>query len=99
MLRAPPRSTRIDTLLPYTTLFRSDLVKLDMLVRMARRAGDGDRGADTLGIGGGPGERLHPAHRPADDGMQPRDAEMVEQHRLRAHHVGDRKSTRLNSSH
>src|SRR3546814_15684666 len=26
MIRAPPRSTRTDTLLPYTTLFRSALV-------------------------------------------------------------------------
>src|SRR3546814_1453974 len=26
MLRRPPRSTRTDTLLPYTTLFRSDLL-------------------------------------------------------------------------
>src|SRR3546814_6406013 len=27
MLRRPPRSTRTDTLLPYTTLFRSDRVR------------------------------------------------------------------------
>src|SRR3546814_10466435 len=27
MIRRPPRSTRTDTLLPYTTLFRSDLVE------------------------------------------------------------------------
>src|SRR3546814_15597856 len=26
MIRRPPRSTRTDTLVPYTTLFRSDLV-------------------------------------------------------------------------
>src|SRR3546814_13430878 len=29
MIRRPPRSTRTDTLFPYTTLFRSDEVKLD----------------------------------------------------------------------
>src|SRR3546814_20750467 len=29
MLRRPPRSTRTDTLFPYTTLFRSDLGKSD----------------------------------------------------------------------
>src|SRR3546814_17120728 len=29
MIRRPPRSTRTDTLFPYTTLFRSDLVDLD----------------------------------------------------------------------
>src|SRR3546814_3606689 len=28
MIRRPPRSTRTDTLVPYTTLFRSDLAKL-----------------------------------------------------------------------
>src|SRR3546814_11263536 len=28
MLRRPPRSTRTDTLFPYTTLFRSDVVHL-----------------------------------------------------------------------
>src|SRR3546814_12097890 len=29
MVRRPPRSTRTDTLFPYTTLFRSGLVHLD----------------------------------------------------------------------
>src|SRR3546814_20316746 len=29
MIRRPPRSTRTDTLFPYTTLFRSDRCKLD----------------------------------------------------------------------
>src|SRR3546814_8901740 len=28
MIRRPPRSTRTDTLFPYTTLFRSDLVRI-----------------------------------------------------------------------
>src|SRR3546814_8924239 len=31
MIRRPPRSTRTDTLFPYTTLFRSRLVDLDRL--------------------------------------------------------------------
>src|SRR3546814_2521821 len=30
MIRRPPRSTRTDTLFPYTTLFRSDHVKDDV---------------------------------------------------------------------
>src|SRR3546814_16436489 len=30
MIRRPPRSTRTDTLFPYTTLFRSDLVHRDV---------------------------------------------------------------------
>src|SRR3546814_8195665 len=29
MIRRPPRSTRTDTLFPYTTLFRSELKKVD----------------------------------------------------------------------
>src|SRR3546814_9932997 len=32
MLRRPPRSTRTDTLFPYTTLFRSNLRQLDQTV-------------------------------------------------------------------
>src|SRR3546814_11913376 len=35
MIRRPPRSTRTDTLFPYTTLFRSQLV--DQVARVARR--------------------------------------------------------------
>src|SRR3546814_7581389 len=35
MIRRPPRSTRTDTLFPYTTLFRSD--RLDMGDRLADR--------------------------------------------------------------
>src|SRR3546814_9264758 len=38
MIRRPPRSTRTDTLFPYTTLFRSD--------RMADAVGHGRDGAD-----------------------------------------------------
>src|SRR3546814_7711208 len=37
MIRRPPRSTRTDTLFPYTTLFRSDAAIDDELVR---RLGD-----------------------------------------------------------
>src|SRR3546814_9993039 len=38
MIRRPPRSTRTDTLFPYTTLFRSKPT-----VRKARSSGDGDQ--------------------------------------------------------
>src|SRR3546814_17388828 len=41
MIRRPPRSTRTDTLFPYTTLFRSQ-VQLDRSVRL-HRVGVGDR--------------------------------------------------------
>src|SRR3546814_3666221 len=33
MIRRPPRSTRTDTLFPYTTLFRSILKKIDGIYR------------------------------------------------------------------
>src|SRR3546814_2698582 len=44
MIRRPPRSTRTDTLFPYTTLFRSPAVPL-------RRPGGGRRRRLSLGIG------------------------------------------------
>src|SRR3546814_10529078 len=41
MIRRPPRSTRTDTLFPYTTLFRSTLPVPDTLVEQAHdEAGD-----------------------------------------------------------
>src|SRR3546814_13728019 len=36
MIRRPPRSTRTDTLFPYTTLFRSNANLASVLVRLAR---------------------------------------------------------------
>src|SRR3546814_1309686 len=33
MIRRPPRSTRTDTLFPYTTLFRSSMAKLIVVTR------------------------------------------------------------------
>src|SRR3546814_2473400 len=56
MIRRPPRSTRTDTLFPYTTLFRSDvpmalatLLCIDAGARLLRRIDEG--AALTLGIG------------------------------------------------
>src|SRR3546814_5011141 len=45
MIRRPPRSTRTDTLFPYTTLFRS----IRRVVRSADRSLRGDRRADGQG--------------------------------------------------
>src|SRR3546814_2112169 len=52
MIRRPPRSTRTDTLFPYTTLFRSHLRPLDRApcisaVRLRRNRGPG-RGSHDL---------------------------------------------------
>src|SRR3546814_7769932 len=53
MIRRPPRSTRTDTLFPYTTLFRSDAraaAKGDIAPRHARRRVDaGPRAAVERG--------------------------------------------------
>src|SRR3546814_10986019 len=91
MIRRPPRSTRTDTLFPYTTLFRSHGVAVPLQAfavhhvlgpgrvaehgRVVRLA---DEGADRLQ------GRLRPAH------------EILVAH---LEEVGDRTSTRLNSSH
>src|SRR3546814_1670823 len=39
MIRRPPRSTRTDTLFPYTTLFRSDLIDAQAVQALAHRLG------------------------------------------------------------
>src|SRR3546814_1763189 len=55
MIRRPPRSTRTDTLVPYTTLFRSIKQALDegsMVGMMADRAREGERTATVDFLGG-----------------------------------------------
>src|SRR3546814_18198503 len=104
MIRRPPRSTRTDTLFPYTTLFRS---------------GDGEPGrredhealpeARHTELGGDP---RRPRQHPLSSGVHRlavRPATLAGRRRLlaRRHRGGrgtlggrlDRKSTRLNSSH
>src|SRR3546814_4166954 len=49
MIRRPPRSTRTDTLFPYTTLFRSRLAGVD-LVLDAVEPGHQDRGVAQIGV-------------------------------------------------
>src|SRR3546814_3289482 len=45
MIRRPPRSTRTDTLFPYTTLFRSRFAQV-LVVFLARGARDHQAGGD-----------------------------------------------------
>src|SRR3546814_16201191 len=64
MIRRPPRSTRTDTLSPYTTLFRSCRLggsTADISTRCARiyPAFDGARKGDTAVAGGIGGQRRH----------------------------------------
>src|SRR3546814_20819870 len=120
MIRRPPRSTRTDTLFPYTTLFRSDVGELraelaDHLRALglatgerARRAVEAQVAQADLHEGVEAVEQLaeqrrdrglvepaHPLRQVADlHGAGVGDADAGDLRR-----AGDRKSTRLNSSH
>src|SRR3546814_11251421 len=84
IIRRPPRSTRTDTLFPYTTLFRS------VPTRDARRPGDDAR----------PQGRAAQSRRDeALDGSTDPSLQAVHRRLSCARRRGDRKSTRLNSSH
>src|SRR3546814_9973407 len=70
MIRRPPRSTRTDTLFPYTTLFRSAFAARILLARAAVRSLDiqyyiwhGDRSGTLL---------LEAVHQAADRGVRVR---------------------------
>src|SRR3546814_13987133 len=54
MIRRPPRSTRTDTLFPYTTLFRSDQRRQEVFVPLSHPPGhaQADFGEATVVIGG-----------------------------------------------
>src|SRR3712207_7251875 len=91
MIRRPPRST----LFPYTTLFRSDV---EVLVEPGERLAVGQRLLEVLHVARQVVDELDglPDHRrdedPADDERRRDDRPVDDEH-------GDRKSTRLNSSH
>src|SRR3546814_1864044 len=111
MIRRPPRSTRTDTLLPYTTLFRSGL-SADGVVSPGAVHQIADAQSPQPGVG------LHLVHLPscraelwrdvADDlswaaPELPAASDGTDRPDRRAASTGpgfrDRKSTRLNSSH
>src|SRR3546814_10623916 len=62
MLRRPPRSTRTDTLFPYTTLFRSVLVAISGGIRCGHRNTAEDE-ASRHGAEGQPATREENGHR------------------------------------
>src|SRR3546814_11012017 len=90
MIRRPPRSTRTDTLFPYTTLFRSQdslksggtAIEPGLAERMHKSLTDGARKQEQAG---------QPAVLLVPNGLRPLLARFTRQ--------TDRKSTRLNSSH
>src|SRR3546814_10984423 len=100
MRRRPPRSTRTDTLFPYTTLFRSRAGNKDVQQSRHEQTGGDDRQTERrigrtrndLDMSGqvvGRREKL-PARPPDHADRLVEEEEEPE---------GDRKSTRLNSSH
>src|SRR3546814_6722192 len=105
MIRRPPRSTRTDTLFPYTTLFRSAL-------RLRDAAGDRDHRAAAVLAGHAADVGIDLVHRLFADVAGVEDDQIRlgpvgrGGHAALAQHFGhalaiieDRKSTRLNSSH
>src|SRR3546814_10621746 len=104
MIRRPPRSTRTDTLFPYTTLFRS------RICAVLARVIDAHPFADPLRFRHASGEMI--AFRVVPHGPEcmrdTREIVMARPTRWRCSpdleserggHSADRKSTRLNSSH
>src|SRR3546814_19643085 len=90
MIRRPPRSTRTDTLFPYTTLFRSVLKK-----------GGCSRGCSGFalhGLGVAKAARSKQINRAGVELAGRTAPRAVQSFRLKQPHP-DRKSTRLNSSH
>src|SRR3546814_12435460 len=93
----PPRSTRTDTLFPYTTLFRSRCRALGQHQESKKKRRLGETGE------GGLARRTHALERRAgvescQHGEEPSQTKQVrEKHQVPRER--DRKSTRLNSSH
>src|SRR3546814_7562341 len=113
MIRRPPRSTRTDTLFPYTTLFRSGS-HVGAAVRVAGAdRGNVDRRRDRVArrsFAHGAGDARPALARPhliqslsmAAAVLRPRgrlSASLVVEQLAVQSVCGDRKSTRLNSSH
>src|SRR3546814_5961322 len=106
MIRRPPRSTRTDTLFPYTTLFRSGLRQRpedDAARHLVARQHVAAEGDDLLRR-----RALALAQRDEGAGTLPPLGIGPRHHRGLQHlgmaverllHLQDRKSTRLNSSH
>src|SRR3546814_2532483 len=71
MIRRPPRSTRTDTLLPYTTLFRSDPRSADRPVQPPLPGGIGDARTRALRAARAAAVAADARHRPLQ-GLQRR---------------------------
>src|SRR3546814_14816110 len=110
MIRRPPRSTRTDTLFPYTTLFRSDLGALsimssdsqamgrvgEVMIRTFQTAHQMRVRRGRLPEETGDNDNFRVKRYIAKIGINPAITHGLSQH---LGSVEDRKSTRLNSSH
>src|SRR3546814_5288601 len=103
MIRRPPRSTRTDTLFPYTTLFRSRVCRA-LYLNVCRTVATGRMKAQTHRIYRNrrgvfmrcrPDDRKRETHWPGGGPTPDVEAGIGVSPRM----SGDRKSTRLNSSH
>src|SRR3546814_16382943 len=98
MIRLPPRSTRTDSLFPYTTLFRSpDVACAEDARRLGRRllralSEPYEIAGHSVEIGASIGIALHSEN---SRGL----TTLMRNADLAMYHAKDRKSTRLNSSH
>src|SRR3546814_11775665 len=105
MTLRPPRSTRTDTLFPYTTLFRSLGVELRRLRRQLvllapRQRLPGPHAVDAIGIPAEHAPGMAQVGRRFQSQARRHAVERIEDRRLAVEQRGrDRKSTRLNSSH
>src|SRR3546814_7228522 len=102
MIRQPPRSTRTDTLFPYTTLFRSEEHCSAKIACGLKSLLDGrqtvERGEFVEHEPGAQTVRPRHRHEARDGQVRPERQERTVQ--LQVLIIGgDRKSTRLNSSH
>src|SRR3546814_16535778 len=98
-IRRPPRSTRTDTLFPYTTLFRSVVDDVSERAYQLERSGTWDKGKGCPSFG-----PLGPWLVTADEVGDPQALSMWLDVNGECVQTGstrtiDRKSTRLNSSH
>src|SRR3546814_14133443 len=101
MLRRPPRSTRTDTLFPYTTRFRSNLRhgrylhEVERIEQADPHDAEQDMEVTQYPVGIAAVERI--AMKTEDNGEEQYRPQA--QNEIQITHDLDRKSTRLNSSH
>src|SRR3546814_17765682 len=90
MIRRPPRSTRTDTLFPYTTLFRSQIEENDWSVRQLEKKVKELKTSESA--------KANPRKDRDIERLQIKLAEQIGAP-VQIINDRDRKSTRLNSSH